>query len=86
MWFWGKSAFVIEAKSDNENSLHKKDSGQMHDCSQGARGSYAQYADRLQPAIVTRVTRVDANANFSEGEQVLTQARSMAIGSCYMMA
>ena len=41
----------------------------MHDSSQWAGSSYEQYVHRLQPVIVARVTKVDANANFSEGEQ-----------------
>ena len=81
LWFWGKPAFVIEAKSGNENSLHKKDSGQMHDSLQWTRGSYAQYADRLQPVIVARVTKADADANFPERTRVLTQAGCTAMGT-----
>ena len=81
LWFWGKSTFVIEAKSGNENSLHKKDSGQMHDSLQWTRDSYVQYADRLQPVMVAKVTKVDADANFPEGTRVLTQAGCSAMGT-----
>lgn len=81
LWFWGTSAFVIEAKSGNEHSLHKKDSGQMHDSLQWTRDSYAQYAERLKPIIVARVTKVDDDANFPEGTRVLTQAGCTAMGT-----
>lgn len=53
----------------------------MHDSLQWTRDSYAQYADRLQPVIVARVTEIDADANFPEGIRVLTQAGCTAIGT-----
>lgn len=80
LWFWGNHAFVLEAKSGNEKSLHKKDSGQLHDSLQWARNSYPQFADRLQPIIVAKVTKVDSDSNFPANTKVLTQAGCVAMG------
>lgn len=80
LWFWGNHAFVIEAKSGNEHSLHKKDSGQLHDSLQWTKDSYPQFADRLQPIIVAKVTKTDADSNFPINTRVLTQAGCSAMG------
>jgi hypothetical protein len=74
LWFWGSHAFVIEAKSGNEHSLHKKDSGQMHDSLQWAKNSYPQYVERMYPVVVANVTKVDGDANYPNETRVLTQA------------
>lgn len=81
LWFWGAGVLVIEAKSGNENTLHKKDSGQLHDSMQWTRDSYPPFGDRLQPIIVARVTAVDDDAHFPDGTRVLTQAGCNAIGT-----
>ncbi|WP_432241401.1 DEAD/DEAH box helicase family protein [Herbaspirillum robiniae] len=73
LWFWGNTAFVIEAKSENQESLHKKDSGQLHDSLQWVRESYPAYADRLSPIIVAKVTKADGDAHFPDNTRVLTQ-------------
>jgi hypothetical protein len=80
LWFWGGHVFVIEAKSGNEQSLHKKDSGQIHDSLQWTRDSYPQFADRLQPIIGAKVTKTDADSNFPINTRVLTQAGCSAMG------
>lgn len=80
---WSEEGLVIggiEAKSGNEQSLHKKDSGQLHDSLQWTRNSYSQFADRLQPIIVAKVTKTDADSNFPIGTRVLTQAGCSAMG------
>ncbi|GAO22719.1 hypothetical protein ALISP_2539 [Alicycliphilus sp. B1] len=81
IWIWGNHCFVLEAKSGNTQSLHKKDSGQLHDSLQWARNSYPQFSDRLQPVIVARVTKVDGDANFLPNTRILTQAGCTAMGS-----
>lgn len=81
IWFWGNYAFVIEAKSGNDVSLHKKDSGQLHDSMEWARKTYPLFSERLQPVIVARVTKADSDANFPPATRVLTQAGCKAIGN-----
>lgn len=73
LWFWGNHAFVIEAKSGNENTLHKKDSGQMHDSLKWTKDSYPQFAERLRPIVVAKVTKVDNDAHYPNETRVLTQ-------------
>lgn len=79
IWFWGNHIFVIEAKSGNELALHKKDSGQLHDSMQWARDSYPQFAERMRPIIVAKVTKSDADANFPADTRVMTQAGCAAM-------
>ena len=80
VWFWGNHVFVIEAKSRNEHTLHKKDSGQLHDSLQWTRDSYPQFAERMLPIIVAKVTKADADSNFPANTRVLTQAGCSAMG------
>ena len=74
MWFWGGTLFVIEAKSGNQESLHKSDSGQLHDSCKWAVETYPEYQERLQPVIVAKVTKRDFDAHFPSGTKVLTQS------------
>lgn len=80
LWFWGNYSFVIEAKSGNEKTLHKKDSGQLHDSVEWVRNAHPEFADRLRPIIVARVTKADADANFPANTRVLTQSGCAAMG------
>lgn len=81
LWFWGNLVLVIEAKSGNEVSLHKKDSGQLHDSLQWATEAFPDQARRLQPIIVARVTKVDSDAHFAQNTRVLTQHGCSTMGS-----
>lgn len=80
LWFWGGTAFVIEAKNENQESMHKSDSGQLHDSLQWARTNYPPFARRLQPITVAKVTKADADAHYPEGTRVLTQEGCTALG------
>lgn len=80
LWFWGNTAFVIEAKSENQSSLHKSDSGQMHDSLQWARENYPEYVERLQPLVVARVSAIDKDAHYPAGTCVLMQDGCTAMG------
>lgn len=73
LWFWGNLGLVIEAKSGNEKSLHKKDSGQIHDSLQWARNTYPNFADRFQPIVAASVSLADKQAHYPAGTRVLTQ-------------
>lgn len=81
LWFWGNLVLVIEAKSGNEASLHKKDSGQLHDSLQWAADSYPDRAAHLQPIVVAKVTKVDSDAHFAANTRVLTQEGCAAMGN-----
>jgi hypothetical protein len=80
LWFWGGTAFVIEAKNLNHDSLHKSDSGQLHDSVQWAQENYPQFANRIQPIVVAKVTKADADANFPNGTRVLMQEGCRNLG------
>ena len=78
--FLGGAAFVIEAKNENQDSLHKSDSGQMHDSLQWARDNYPEYADRFQPLTVAKVWMVDRDAHYAAGTCVLAEDGCTALG------
>jgi hypothetical protein len=81
LWFWGGSAFVIEVKNENTNSLHKVDSGQLHDSLEWARIRYPEFADRLVPVTVAKVTKTDKEAHYPEGTRILTREGCAALGT-----
>lgn len=80
LWFWGGKAFVIEAKNENQKTLHKKDSGQLHDSLQWTKDNYPEFADRLQPLVVAKVTTADKDANYPNDARVLTADGCAALG------
>ncbi|MDQ2069830.1 DEAD/DEAH box helicase [Natronospira bacteriovora] len=81
LWFWGDLLFVIEAKSGNKNSLHKKDSGQLHDSLEWAKSNYKSYKGRIVPLIVAKICLADSDAHFPEDTRVLTQEGLDDIGA-----
>lgn len=80
LWFWGGKAFVIEAKNENQETLHKKDSGQLHDSLQWAKDNYPEYAERLYPLVVAKVNVADKDANYPQDTRVLKEEGCAAIG------
>jgi len=72
LWCWGGKAFVIEAKNENQETLHKKDSGQLHDSLQWTKDNYPEYAERLYPIVVAKVNIADKDANYPQDARVLT--------------
>lgn len=81
LWFWGDKLFVIEVKNKNQDSLHKSDSGQLHDSLEWARKSYPQFTERLIPITVARVEKVDVDAHYPEGTRVLSMDGCVALGT-----
>jgi hypothetical protein len=81
LWFWGGMVLVIEVKNENEESLHKSDSGQLHDSLAWARGNFPEFGDRLIPVIVANVTKADSDAHFPEGTRVLGAEGCSALGT-----
>ncbi|NML63479.1 DEAD/DEAH box helicase family protein [Massilia sp. RP-1-19] len=80
LWFWGPRALVIEAKNENLKTLHKKDSGQLHDSMQWSQTNYPVFAERFESLVVAKVTAVDHDANYPPQTRVLTQAGCTALG------
>lgn len=79
-WIWGDRAFVIEVKNENEASLHKKDSGQLHDSIQWAKTNYPAYADRLVPVTVAKVRNADDDAHYPPETRVIDTEGCKLIG------
>ena len=81
LWFWGGQVFVIEVKNKNEKSLHKSDSGQLHDSLEWARTSYPEFVERLHPVTVAKVENADVDAHYPEGTRVLSSRGCAALGT-----
>lgn len=81
LWFWGGTALVIEVKSENKDSLHKSDSGQLHNSLEWARSNFPEFKDRVLPVTVAKVTKEDNDANYPQGTRVLTKAGCAALGT-----
>lgn len=81
LWFWGGTALVIEVKSENKDSLHKSDSGQLHNSLEWARSNFPEFKDRVLPVTVAKVTKQDNDANYPRGTRVLTKAGCAALGT-----
>jgi len=80
LWFWGGFAFVIEAKNENEHTLHKKDSGQLLLSIKWVAEHYPQYADRIYPIVVARVDLADRKAIYPNNSKVIVEASCQALG------
>jgi hypothetical protein len=82
LWFWGDNLYVIEVKNENKISLHKKDSGQLHNSIAWAKSSFPAYADRVVPVTAAKIANVDDDAHYPEGTRVLLEdgAKRLARG------
>lgn len=79
IWFWGNYLFVIEVKNENQKTLHKSDSGQLHDSIQWAKESFPIYADRIVPITAAKVFISDRDAHYPQGTRVLLEAGCIAL-------
>lgn len=74
---------VIEVKNNNQDTLHKSDSGQLHDSMEWARKSFPEFADRLVPLTIAKVSRKDKDAHYPEGAHVLTMEGCASLGKAF---
>lgn len=72
IWLWNGKLYVIEVKSENKESLHKSDSGQLHDSLEWAKTNYPEYAERIVPVVAAKVSKVDHDAHYSHGTRILS--------------
>lgn len=73
LWLWGAEGYVIECKNEErEQSLPKRDSGQLHDSLQWFKDNYPT-RDAV-PLLVARAVAGHAKANFPTGTRVITPA------------
>lgn len=74
LWLWPSISLVIEAKNENEDSLHKKDAGQLLLSLQWFCKNYPTRENQI-PIIVAKVNKADNKSGFPEGAKVLTPSK-----------
>lgn len=70
LWLWPDVSLVIEAKTGNQKSLHRKDAGQLLQSLQWFTRAYSQRPPPV-PIILARVTTPDRGAEFPSGTRVI---------------
>lgn len=70
LWLWPDISLVIEAKTQNEDSLHKRDAGQLLQSMEWFKESYKARAAPI-PVVVAKVSLSDQNANFPSGARII---------------
>ena len=73
LWLWPTVSFVIEAKNQNEKTLHKKDAGQLHQSLQWFKDNYPARPEP-SPIIVAKVDQADSDAQFPPNTRVILPA------------
>ena len=71
LWLWPDMSLVIEAKNENQNSLHKKDASQLLSSIQWFKTNFATRREPI-PIIVAKVTVCDSDAYFPDNMRVIT--------------
>jgi hypothetical protein len=72
LWIWPSICLIIEAKTENKETLHKKDAGQMLLSLQWFKRSYPTLKDNAIPVVIANVSTADRKAGFPDGTRVLT--------------
>jgi hypothetical protein len=71
LWLWEDVSLVIEAKNENEESLHKRDAGQLLLSLKWFKETYPTRSDPI-PIIVAKVNITDRNSGFPGNTRILT--------------
>lgn len=71
LWLWPSISLVIEAKNQNQDSLHKSDSGQLHISLKWFKDTYPQLPDPI-PVIFSKVSIADKHSGFPDKTRVIT--------------
>ncbi|MCH8151885.1 MAG: DEAD/DEAH box helicase family protein [Planctomycetes bacterium] len=71
LWLWSDTSWVVEVKNQNEESLHKKDAGQLLLSLQWFSNAYPTRPEAA-PVIVAKNTAADRLSDFPDGTRVLT--------------
>jgi len=71
LWLWGDVSLVMEAKTENQKSLHKKDAGQLSASVNWFKKNY-QTRKNVIPIIACRTNLCDCDAYFPENTRVIT--------------
>lgn len=71
LWLWPNISLVIEAKNQNQDSLHKSDSGQLHISLKWFKDTYPELSDPI-PVIFSKVSVSDKRSGFPDHTRVIT--------------
>lgn len=71
LWIWDDYHFVTELKTGNQNSLHKKDAGQLHTSLKWHSDTFGLKKKTI-PLTFSKVTILDNDAHYPEGALILT--------------
>lgn len=70
LWLWPDFSIVIEAKNENEDTLHKKDAEQMTFSLEWFKRTYPGRAEPM-PLMIAKTFKSDQHATFPVGTRVL---------------
>jgi hypothetical protein len=74
LWLWPDLSLVIEAKTENQGSLHKKDAGQLSSSMNWFKENFPARKNNV-PIIVAKTTLCDSDAYFPANTRVITSVR-----------
>jgi hypothetical protein len=74
LWLWPDVSLVIEAKNQNQNTLHKDDAGQLLISLEWFKKKYPTRTDP-EPVVVAKVSVSDLHAGFPDNTMVITPER-----------
>lgn len=74
LWNWPNMSLVIEAKTENKKTLHKKDAGQLSSSMTWFEENFPLRKNPI-PIVVSNVTSCDRDAYFQKSTRVITSAR-----------
>lgn len=79
LWLWPDFAVIIEAKNENQKTLHKRDSEQMLASLLWFDTKYPIYSERRAPLFVARVREGDSGIQFSENARVILPDHAISL-------
>jgi hypothetical protein len=74
LWLWPSLSLVIEVKSENQKSLHKKDAGQLSSSMNWFKGNFSARKNSV-PIIVSNTTLCDKIVYFPANTRIITSAK-----------
>ena len=74
LWLWPSLSLVIEVKSENQKSLHKKDAGQLSTSMNWFKENFSARKNCV-PIIVSNTTLCDKIAYFPANTRIITSAK-----------
>jgi hypothetical protein len=73
LWLYGDLNIILEAKNENQKTLHKKDAGQLMQSIAWFNENYPNRNGELLPIIAAKVVKVDFDATFGKEVRVLRE-------------